>query len=93
MASSKRRINKASSLIDGENKLESKDEVVKHIEDFFVSLYSKEVWERLSLDDLNCAKIAGDNAHWLERKFAFVGDKAPGRMISLWPSFSVFWGC
>ena len=40
-ASSRKRINRIASLMDGDRRLESKEDITKHIEDYFTSLYSR----------------------------------------------------
>eukprot|EP00268_Persea_americana_P057790 TRINITY_DN69426_c0_g1_i1.p1 TRINITY_DN69426_c0_g1~~TRINITY_DN69426_c0_g1_i1.p1 ORF type:complete len:137 (-),score=31.04 TRINITY_DN69426_c0_g1_i1:248-658(-) len=55
------------SLVDGEKRLEGKDEIVKHIEDYFGSLYSQEVLERPSLDNMEFSKLKKEEALWLGR--------------------------
>lgn len=87
MASTRRR-NRILSLMDGEKRLEGKDEIVKHIENYFSSLYSQEVLERPSLDNMEFSKLNKEEALWLERNFEeeeirkaifdLGRDKAPG---------------
>lgn len=52
MASSRKKINRIVSFVDGDRRLESKEEIINHIEEYFASLYSKDAWERPSLDNL-----------------------------------------
>ena len=87
MASARKRINRISSLMDDDRRLE-KEEIIKHIEESFVDLYSKDEWKSPSLNNLEFTKIGEEKMHWLEREFeeeevrgaiyAMAGDKAPG---------------
>ena len=81
----------------GDVRLESKDEIVQHIQNYFISLYSKDQWNRPSFDNLDFATLEFKQAQWLQRKFeeevraaifALVGDKTPGPEGFLWPSSS-----
>ena len=88
LASSIKRANMISSIMEGHNRLEKKEEIIKHIEDYFASLYTDEGWERPTLDNMEFDVIGEDWAQWLERKFEeeevrqaifnLAGDKAPG---------------
>lgn len=69
MASAKRRKNKILSLTDGERRQEGKDEMIKHIEDYFSSLYSQEVMKRPTLDNMEFPKQSTEEALWLESDF------------------------
>lgn len=83
------RANRISHLMDGETRLqENRKDIINHIKEFFVKLYSKEEWGRPSLDDLQSSSIGPEKASWLEREFVveevndavfYLGkDKAPG---------------
>lgn len=48
MISSRRRANRISSLVAGDIRLESKDELVQHIQNYFISLHSKDQWNKPS---------------------------------------------
>lgn len=73
--------------MDGQRRLENKEEIINHIEDYFASLYADEGWERPSLDNIAFDVIGAQWAQWLERKFEeeevhqavfdLEGDKAP----------------
>lgn len=73
-------MNKISSIIVEGKRVEKKD--------YFLSLSTKETWERPSLDSLEFEVIDGERATWIERNFeeeevweaihALAGDKAPG---------------
>lgn len=101
VASSRKRINRIFSLVDWERRLESKEEIVKHNEEYFVSLYSKDLWERSSLDNLEFGKIGDGKAQTLERNFeeeefceaifAFAGDKDLGPDAFPMACFQRFW--
>lgn len=52
MASGRRRANIISFSLDGETRLENHEDIINHIEEFFVKLHSKEAGIRLSLDNL-----------------------------------------
>lgn len=69
LASARRRNNRIVSLTDGEKRLEGKDEIIKHIEDYFSFLYSQEVMERSSLDNMDFPRLKEEEALWLARKF------------------------
>eukprot|EP00268_Persea_americana_P047198 TRINITY_DN49018_c0_g1_i1.p1 TRINITY_DN49018_c0_g1~~TRINITY_DN49018_c0_g1_i1.p1 ORF type:complete len:119 (+),score=17.63 TRINITY_DN49018_c0_g1_i1:243-599(+) len=53
LASSRRRTNRISSIMEGQNRLEKKKEIIKHITDYFASLYTNEGWERPHSRQLN----------------------------------------
>lgn len=101
IASSRKRINRIVSLVDGDRRLERKEEIINHIKEYFVSLYSKDAWERPSLDNLEFAGIGDEKAQWLERKFeeeevrqaifSLAGDKAPGPNGFPMAFFQSFW--
>eukprot|EP00268_Persea_americana_P025519 TRINITY_DN24876_c0_g1_i1.p1 TRINITY_DN24876_c0_g1~~TRINITY_DN24876_c0_g1_i1.p1 ORF type:complete len:195 (+),score=47.76 TRINITY_DN24876_c0_g1_i1:421-1005(+) len=101
MASSRRRVNRISSIMDGEKRLEKKDEIINHVKDYFYSLYADEGWERSSLENLAFEVIGEQEAQWLERKFEeeevfqavfdLAGDKAPGPDGLLMAFFHCFW--
>lgn len=88
MAASRKIINRIYSLLDEDRRLERKEEIIEHIEEYFIKLDSKERWKRPSLDNMQFAKLQEEKMQWLERKFeeeevrmtifAMKGDKAPG---------------
>ena len=49
--------------------MEKKEEIIKHIEDYFVSLYAREDWDGPSLDNVDFVVIMKEIALWLEREF------------------------
>ena len=49
--------------------MEKKEEIIKHIIDYFAHLYSAELWDRPSLDNLAFDTIGEEKASWLERSF------------------------
>lgn len=61
-------MNRISAILDRENQVEKKDDITKLIIEYFVSLYSRESWDRPTLDslDFNCIGIERDS--WLEKK-------------------------
>lgn len=69
MASTRQTINKIDFLMDGETRLKDCNSITTHIIDFFRSLYTKEEWDRPTLDNLNFAVIMDDIASWLESEF------------------------
>lgn len=69
VASSRSRINRTCSLVDGEVKLVNRDDIINHITDFFRSLYSRDEWDRPLLDNLNFACIREESAQWMDRVF------------------------
>lgn len=52
MASSRRRRNRISAIMDGDNRLGHKEEIMKHLTGYFASLYAEERWDRPSLDNM-----------------------------------------
>ena len=102
LASSRKRTNMISSIMDGQNRLEKKEEIIKHITDYFASLYTSEEWERPTLDNLEFDVIGEDRVNWLERKFEeeevcqavfdLVGNKAPGPDGFPMAFYQQFWG-
>lgn len=88
MASTRARINRISALWDGEVRLDNKEDIIDHIQEYFQSLYSKESWNHPLLDNLHFTSIGEDSVNWLERRFdvdevrhavfAIGGDKALG---------------
>ena len=52
MASSRRRSSRISSIMDGQIRLEKKEEIIKHKEEYFAALYTDEGWERPYLDNM-----------------------------------------
>lgn len=101
MASARQKTNRINYLWDGEARLEKREDIGHHIEDFFTTLYSKEEWERPLLNNLVFNSIGGDNAHWLLRPFEeeevshavfdFAGDKSPGPDGFPMAFFQRFW--
>lgn len=63
------RENRITSLMYGDSRLESKEAIINHIEDFFTVLYTKEEWNIPSLENLAFNSISGEKAAWLERDF------------------------
>lgn len=55
--------------MDGDVMLENREDIFTLIEEFFVTLCSKEEWVRPSLDNLQFSSIWVDKATWLEREF------------------------
>lgn len=88
MTSSRRTTNKISLIIVEGKRVEKKEELIGTRKYYFVSLYTKEIWERPSLDNLEFEGIGEERALWLERKFeeeevreaihAMAEDKSPG---------------
>ena len=88
MASQRKIINRISSLLDEDRRLERNEEIIEHIKQYFIKLYSKERSKRPSLDNMQFVKLHEERMQWLERKFEekevrttiFVmkGDKALG---------------
>lgn len=92
IALARRRSNRICYLWDGEERLEKREDIIHHIEDFFSTLYFKEVEERPLLDNLGFNYIGVDQAQWLEKPFKeeekeeevqgvifdYGADKAPG---------------
>lgn len=68
LTSTRRRGNRISSLLDKEKWLDTQEESIDHIKDYFNSLYAKEEWTRPKLDILNFDKI-DEKARWFEREF------------------------
>lgn len=74
--------------MNGDVGLDNREDIIKHILDYFISLYSKDSWIRPLLDNLNFASIGNDKAIWLEKAFEedevcqavfdLGGDKAVG---------------
>lgn len=76
--------------MDGDTRLDNREDIVAHILDFFELLYSEEDWDKPSLDNPIFATIGEDIADWLERErefdeqevregvFNYSDDKAPG---------------
>lgn len=68
--------------------MERKEDIIEHIEEYFIKLYYKDTWGRPTLDNLQFEKLREEKMQWLERKFeeeeiceavyAMAGDKAPG---------------
>ena len=52
MASSRRKANRISSILDGQGRLEKKGEIIDHIEGYFASLYVDEGLERPTLGNM-----------------------------------------
>lgn len=55
--------------MDGNTKLENRDNITKLIIDLFEKLYSKKDWKCPSLENLEFATIGEERAAWLERGF------------------------
>ena len=49
MTSSRRRVNRIISIMDGRKRLEKKEEIISHIIGYFQSLHTDEGWERPNL--------------------------------------------
>lgn len=65
-------VNRISSPMVGDVTLECKDEIVQHVQNYFISLYSKDQWNRSSLDNLDSTTLEFEQAQWLRRKFEEV---------------------
>lgn len=63
------RLNRISTLMDGGVRLDKKEDIITHIQEFFSSLYSKEDMVHSLLNELEFASIGDENACWLERAF------------------------
>lgn len=61
--------NKISFLMDGESKSDDRESIIRHINDFFVELYSKEDLNCPYLDNLAIADLCDESVVWLERPF------------------------
>lgn len=102
MASSRRHLNRITSLKNGEICLEGREEIVEHIVDYFEGLHQKEDLERPLLDNLDFNNIGEERAKWSEREFekeevrltvfSVAGDKAPGPDGFPMAFFQCFWG-
>lgn len=57
VASTRMRANRINFLMEGDSKLEDRDNIIKHAIDFFVDLYSKEDWSRPALNNLDFVTI------------------------------------
>lgn len=85
----------------GNGRLEGRDKIDQHILNYFSSLYSKENWNRPSLDNLEFARFEIEEAQWIERRFeeeevraaifALAGDKALGPDGFPMAFFQRFW--
>lgn len=69
MASSKRRSNRITYLIDREARLDNEEGIIKHIEDYFVKLYRNDPWATPRLDNMEFDCIGAEHVQWLEREF------------------------
>lgn len=68
--------------------MEDRESIIRHIQDFFVELYSGEEWNCPYLNNLAFANLTEESVAWLERTFEeeevravvfYLGrDKAPG---------------
>ena len=95
------RTNKISIMMDGQKRLGKKEGIIKHIEEYFSSLYADEGWGRPSLDNLAFDAIETQKAQWLGREFEeeevrqavfdLAGDKAPGLDGFPMAFFQRFW--
>lgn len=102
MASLRIRMYRISAILDGENRVEKKDDITNLIIEYFVSLYSWESWDRPTRDNLDFNCIGMERASWLKRKFkeeevreaifSLAGDKAD-RMVSQWLFSNIFRLC
>eukprot|EP00268_Persea_americana_P008169 TRINITY_DN13144_c0_g1_i12.p1 TRINITY_DN13144_c0_g1~~TRINITY_DN13144_c0_g1_i12.p1 ORF type:complete len:489 (+),score=85.97 TRINITY_DN13144_c0_g1_i12:613-2079(+) len=80
--------NRISTLLDGNRRLQSEEEITGHVVDFYTELFTKEDWDRPSLDNLDFISLEESDSDWLEKAFdeeevkAAVfnkkGEKAPG---------------
>ena len=52
-ASHRNRTNRISTLLDGNRRLESKEEISGHVVDFYIDLFTKEDWDRPYFDNLD----------------------------------------
>lgn len=55
--------------MDGDRRLDSKEEISNHVLSFYKDLFSKKDWLRPSLDNLDFSMIDEANADWFENKF------------------------
>lgn len=91
MASSRRRLNRITSLKNGEICQEGREEIVKHIVDYFEGLHQKEDLERPLLDNPDFNNI-GEKEEVRLAVFSVAGDKAPGPDGFPMAFFQYFWG-
>ena len=63
------RTNRISTLLDGNRRLESKEEISGHVVDFYTDLFTKEDWDRLSLDNLEFISLDATDSDWLAQAF------------------------
>lgn len=61
------RLNRISTLMDGGVRLDKKEDIITHVQEFFSSPYSKEDMVRSLSNKLEFASIGDENACWLER--------------------------
>uniref|UniRef100_A0A2N9FUW6 Reverse transcriptase domain-containing protein n=1 Tax=Fagus sylvatica TaxID=28930 RepID=A0A2N9FUW6_FAGSY len=98
LANSHRIANSIAKLsIDG-NMSYNQDEIRDHIAFFYEHLYMETDYSQPLLDGIRFSALSDEDAMWLERPFdeneivdvvkGFNGDKALGRMVSLWLFFS-----
>lgn len=50
-------------------RLDNREDIIKHVEDYFISLYEREAWDRPLLDNLAFGMIGDERVQWLERDF------------------------
>lgn len=83
-ASYRNRVNKISILLDGDRRLETKEEIVDHVIAFYTDLFSKEDWDgQPTLDNLEFPTICAADADGLEkdlkrrskRQFLILGER------------------
>lgn len=82
LAYARKRKNRILTTMDGEKRLEGKDESNKHTEDHFSSLYSQEVKERPSLDNMDSPRL---NTEEIRKAIYDLG----AQMGFPWPSSEV----
>ena len=88
LASARNRFNKTSVIVNGNQRLEKREDIVEHITLFFKNLYSKEKWNRPFPDNLPFSDSDATEATWMERPFSedevkaavfdLGSDRAPG---------------
>lgn len=88
IANVRRSLNSIHSLLIGEVRVDNKEAIKNHIEEFFRNVYSEERLSRLKMDGLSMSSLGGGQGEWLERPFteeemkkavwSLDGDKAPG---------------
>ena len=65
-ASFSNRRNRISVLLDGDRRLENKEEICDHVVDYYKELFSEVVWDRPSLDNLQLPMITEAEADIIE---------------------------